>query len=179
MKFNVLNRRVHHWAAAAVALPMAVVIVTGLLLQVKKQVAWVQPAEYRGSGLHPDLSFADLLDRVQAIEGLGVSGWADVQRLDVRPDRGVAKIILRNRWEVQVDLGTGDILQTAYRRSDLIESLHDGSFFGGDWVKLGVFLPTGLVFLLMWLTGLRMFWVPFMAKRRRAAVPVEQERRAA
>jgi len=179
VKFNVLNRRVHYWAAAAVALPMAVVIVTGLLLQVKKQFTWVQPKEHRGSALHPDFSFADLLERVQAVEDLGVSGWADVERLDVRPDRGVAKVILRNRWEVQVDLGTGDVLQTAYRRSDLIESLHDGSFFGGDWVRLGVFLPTGVVLLLLWLTGLRMFWIPFAARRRRLAVPVERERRAA
>ena len=34
------------------------------------------------------------------------------------------------------------------RRSDLIESIHDGSYFGGDWTKLGLFLPAGIVLLL-------------------------------
>ena len=48
--------------------------------------------------------------------------------------------------------------------------IHDGSFFGGDWTKLGLFLPSGLVLLLLWLSGLWMWWVPFIAKRRRAAV---------
>lgn len=55
------------------------------------------------------------------------------------------------------------MLQTAYRRSDLIESLHDGSFFAGDWTRLGVFLPTGVAMLVLWLTGLWMWWVPFEA----------------
>jgi uncharacterized iron-regulated membrane protein len=59
------------------------------------------------------------------------------------------------------------ILQTAYRRSDLIESIHGGSFFGDDWTKLGLFLPAGLVLLLLWLSGLWMWWVPFIAKGRR------------
>ena len=62
------------------------------------------------------------------------------------------------------------MLQTAYRRSDLIESIHDGSFFGGDWIKLGIFLPAGIVLFLMWLTGLWMFWQPIAARKRRAAL---------
>jgi hypothetical protein len=61
------------------------------------------------------------------------------------------------------------VLHTAYRRSDLIESIHDGSFFGGDWTKLGLFLPAGIVLFLMWLTGLWLFWLPFSVKRKRKA----------
>ena len=76
---------------------------------------------------------------------------------------------LHSGWEVQVDLGSGRVLQTAYRRSDLIESIHDGSFFGGDWAKLGLFLPSGVVLLLLWCGGMWMWWVPFIAKRRMAA----------
>ncbi len=95
--------------------------------------------------------------------------WNDVNRLDVRPSRGMVKVWLMSGHEVQVDLGTGAVLQIAYRRSDLIESIHDGSFFVGDWTKLGLFLPAGLTLLLLWCSGLWMFWVPFSAKRRRAA----------
>jgi hypothetical protein len=60
-------------------------------------------------------------------------------------------------------------LQTAYRRSDLIESIHDGSFFGGDWTKLGLFLPAGAVLLLLWMTGVWMVWFPYINKRRKRA----------
>lgn len=61
------------------------------------------------------------------------------------------------------------MLQTAYRRSDLIETIHDGSVFAGDWTKLGLFLPAGLTLLLLWLSGMWMVWVQFIGKRRRKA----------
>jgi uncharacterized iron-regulated membrane protein len=166
--FNILNRKIHYWASVIVAIPLLVMIASGLLLQAKKQSAWVQPAEQRGTGSTPALDFEGILASVTQVPGMNVAGWDDVNRLDVRPRRGLVKVWLHNGYEVQVDLGTGRVLQTAYRRSDLIESIHDGSFFGGDWTKLGLFLPSGLVLLLLWISGLWMWWVPFIAKRRRA-----------
>jgi uncharacterized iron-regulated membrane protein len=168
MSFNVLNRKVHYWASAFVAIPLLVIICSGLLLQAKKQSAWVQPPERRGTGRVPEISFDEVLERVKQVSGMNVTGWDDVNRMDVRPGRGVVKVWLHNGYEVQVDLGTGQVLQVAYRRSDLIESIHDGSFFGGDWTKLGLFLPAGVTLLLLWLGGVWMFWVPFWAKRKRA-----------
>jgi uncharacterized iron-regulated membrane protein len=167
MRFNVLNRKVHYWATAFVAIPLLVMIGSGLLLQVKKQWSWVQPVERRGTGTSPRIDLEGVLSSVRTVPELKVAGWEDVNRLDVRPSRGLVKVWLHSGWEVQVDLGTGRVLQSAYRRSDLIESIHDGSFFGGDWTKLGIFLPTGVALLLMWITGLWMFWLPFAAKRKR------------
>jgi hypothetical protein len=164
-----VNRRTHYWASAAVAAPLLVIIGTGLLLQLKKQWSWVQPAEQRGTGTTPALDLEAILASVQTLPELGVRGWDDVNRLDVRPGKGMVKVWLHSGWEVQVDLGSGKVLQSAYRRSDLIESIHDGSFFGGDWTKLGLFLPAGLVLLLLWLSGLWMFGVTLVGKRRVAA----------
>ncbi|HYO77321.1 MAG TPA: PepSY domain-containing protein [Thermoanaerobaculia bacterium] len=168
MRFNVLSRKIHYWATAFVAIPLLVIICSGLLLQMKKQFSWVQPVEQRGTGTAPAIDFDGILASVRSVPQLGVQSWDDVNRLDVRPSRGMVKVWLRNGWEVQVDLSDGRVLQTAYRRSDLIESIHDGSFFGGDFVKLGIFLPAGIGLLLMWLTGLWLFWLPFGAKRKRA-----------
>jgi hypothetical protein len=67
-------------------------------------------------------------------------------------------------------------MQTAYRRSDLIESIHDGSFLAGDWTKLGLFLPAGLTLLLLWLSGLWMVWIQLNGKRKRRLM---QQRKAA
>lgn len=171
MRFNLLNRKVHYWATAFIALPVVVMICSGLLLQMKKQWTWVQPAEQRGTGTSPRIGLEEILASVRAVPELGVTGWDDVNRLDVRPGRGMVKVWLESGWEVQVDLGTGRVLQTAYRRSDLIESLHDGSFFAGNFSKLGIFLPTGIVLLVMWVTGLWMFWVPLSAKWKRRSRP--------
>ena len=167
MTFNVLNRRIHYWLTAFVAVPLLVVLTTGLLLQTKKHWTWVQPEEHRGSGTTPGIDLGGILASVRQVPGLRVTGWDDVNRLDVRPGRGLVKVLLHSGWEVQVDLGTGRVLQTAYRRSDLIESLHDGSFFAGDVSRLGLFLPAGLALLGMCLSGLWMFWVPLAARRRR------------
>ena len=139
------------------------------MLQAKKQSTWVQPAEMRGTGTSPAIDFDGVLAAVKTVPGMNVRSWDDVNRIDVRIAKGVAKVWLMNGYEVQVDLGTGAVLQTAYRRSDLIESIHDGSFFAGDWTKLGLFLPAGIVVLLLWLSGMWMWWVPFVAKRARRA----------
>ena len=166
MRFNLLNRKVHDWASAVVAPPLLVIIGSGISPWSPKQWSWVQPPELRGSGTVPSLDLEGILASVRSVPDLGVMGWDDVNRLDLRPGRGVAKVWLQNGYEVQVDLGSGRVLQTAYRRSDFIESMHDGSFFAGDWSKLGLFLPAGVVLLLLWLSGLWMFVVPLLAKRR-------------
>ncbi len=168
VRLNVLTRRVHYWATLGIALPVVVIIVTGVLLQVKKQWTFVQPAEIRGTGTTPTIDLKGIVAAVRGVPSLNVRGWDDIKRIDIRADRGLAKVTVAGDWEVQVDLGTGAVLQTAYRRSDLIESLHDGSFFLGNITKLGLFLPTGVALCVMWLTGLWMFWLPFSVKRRRA-----------
>ncbi len=163
---RVWNRRLHRWGSVLVALPFLVVLASGVLLQLKKQLPWVQPPEQRApaSADRPQLSWDRMLAAVRAVPEAGVRGWADVERVDVRPSRGMAKVTSRTRWEVQLDLGTGRVLQVAYRRSDLIESLHDGSWFHPA-AKLGVFLPTALVVTGLWGTGVYLFVLPYRARR--------------
>jgi len=167
MKLSILSRRLHRWGAIAVGLPFLVVIASGLLLQVKKQVPWVQPAEQRTDVPVPGLAWETILAAAQAVPQAAVTGWEDIDRLDVRPSKGILKVITKSRWELQLALADGAVLQTAYRRSDLIEQLHDGSFFG-DATKLWIFLPSGLVVFALWLTGLYLFFLPMLTKRKRA-----------
>lgn len=166
MRFNALNRRVHYWVSAVVALPMLLIIGSGILLHLKKQWSWIQPTEQRGTGTAPAIGLEDLLARVRDVPGLEGTAWTDINRVDIRPGRGLAKVGLANGREVQVDLGTGRVLQSAVRRSDLIEALHDGSYFGGNVVKYGLFLPAGMALLFLWASGLWMFWLPIAARRR-------------
>ena len=165
MKFSKFNRKVHYWASIVVAIPILVIILSGLLLQTKKQFTWVQPPEMRGTGTGPTITLEQVLDICRTVPEAEISGWDDINRLDVRPSRGMLKVWAKNNWEIQIDTQTGKVLQTAYRRSDLIESIHDGSFFH-DVVKMWIFLPSGIVLLLLWLTGIYLFILPFLARRR-------------
>ncbi len=162
-----INRKIHRVGAVASALPVLVILVTGLILQWKKESAWIQPPTRTGTSSPPMLSFARILEVARGVEKAGIRAWSDVDRLDVRPAKGVVKVRAKNRWEIQIDTATGDVLQVAYRRSDLIENLHDGSFFH-DKAKLWVFLPAGVVLLLLWVTGVYLWLLPHLVRRRRS-----------
>ncbi|HVL12028.1 MAG TPA: PepSY domain-containing protein [Gemmata sp.] len=169
MPFNprVFFRKTHRWGAILVAVPFLLVLVSGLLLQVKKQVPWVQPPTKKGEGKVPTVTMAEILAAVtRDAPQAGVQSWDDIDRLDLRPKDGVVKVQCKSCYEVQVDFRTGAVLQVEYRRSDLIETLHDGSWFG-DAAKLYVFLPVALVVLGLWVTGVYLFVLPYAVKWRR------------
>jgi len=176
MKLSKLNRDVHRWGSILIALPVAVIIVTGVILQLKKESAWVQPPTRQGSSSELSLSFDQILTATQGVPEAEVENWDDIDRLDVRPGKGMLKVRCKNGWEVQLDANSGIVLQVAYRRSDLIESIHDGSFFH-DSFKFWVFLPTALVLGTLWVTGIYLFFLPYYAKwkkRRNKARPDNQ-----
>ncbi|MFK5955723.1 MAG: PepSY-associated TM helix domain-containing protein [Planctomycetota bacterium] len=161
-----LARRWHRIGAIVVALPFLVVIVSGLLLQMKKEWSWIQPSTQSGIGTVPSIEFEQILAVLSAVPEAEVDGWEDVERLDVRPSRGVIKVQCANGMEIQVDSSSGDLLQIASRRSDLIESLHDGSWFHAQ-AKLWLFLPAGIVVLFLWLSGVYLWWLPGSMRRRK------------
>ena len=167
MKFNLLNRKIHNWGAIIIAIPIIIIIGTGLLLQVKKEFTWIQPAEIKGVGKTPEISLDQILEITKTVPEAGVNSWKDINRLDVRPSKGMVKVRAGNDWEIQIDLKDGRVLQKAYRRSDLIESIHDGSYFH-DLVKHWLFLPSAIVLLGLWLTGIYMFFQPRWARWRRS-----------
>ncbi len=167
MNFNLRkdSRKLHRWGAVLTALPFLVVLISGIFLQVKKEFNWIQPTSQTGSSTGASLPFDRVLATAKSIPELEIKQWADIDRLDVRPDDGVIKIRATNSWEAQIDAHTGEILHTSKRRSDIIEKLHDGSWFH-EQAKLGIFLPSAVVVTLLWLTGIYLFLYPYFAKRQ-------------
>ena len=168
--WRILMRKWHRWGAILTAVPFLLIIVSGILLQLKKEWSWVQPPTAKGKGDTPTVSLDAIFEATKSVPEAEVSGWNDIDRLDLQPRRGVVKVQAKNRWEVQIDLQTAKVLQVAYRRSDLIESLHDGSFFD-DRVKLWVFLPVAVIVFTLWGTGIYLFFLPIIvrwSKRQRS-----------
>lgn len=166
INWNILSRKTHYWSSLAILLPALVIIGSGVVLQLKKDVHWIQPVSQRGADGPPQISFEEILTAARSVEAAEIDGWEDIDRLDVRPDRGMLKIRSLNRWEIQIDTASAEVLQVAYRRSDLIETIHDGSFFH-DNIKLWIFFPTAIILLFMWLTGIYLFVIPFLARRKK------------
>lgn len=176
--WNWWSRKLHRWGALLSAIPLLVVIVSGILLQVKKQVTWVQPKTMKGSepAEPPSQNWPQLLKACQTLDAPRISQWSDIDRIDVRPGKGICKVQAINGWEVQIDLASGKVLSHAYRRSDLIESLHDGSFFA-DAAKLWIFLPNGIILLGLWISGAWLWYLP-LRKRRSKGAPAQQRESA-
>ena len=169
MNAKKLFRQVHYWLSLAVFLPAGIMFFAGIVLMLKKDVDWIQPPTTRGvaEAQLPGASFEQMVAAARQHPQAGIADWSDIDRIDLRVDRGIAKLRAKSGWEVQVDTQTAEVLHVAYRRSDLIETIHDGSFFT-DGVKYYLFLPTGILLIVMWGTGIYLFLLPRLAKRRKA-----------
>jgi uncharacterized iron-regulated membrane protein len=157
MKTHILFRKIHYWGSIIIAIPIVIIIGTGLFLQVKKEFDWIQPPTQ--NGIHTDIpqaTFDAMFEAAKSVEVAEITTWADLDRFDMKPDKGTAKIVSKNRWEIQIDVNTAEILSITYRRSDLFEQIHDGSWFA-EWMKLWIFLPVGAILFFMWMTGLYLF----------------------
>jgi len=168
MKSHILYRKAHYWGSLIIAVPTLIMITTGILLLVKKEFRWIQPPSQKGmsQGAVPTQTFEQLFTRVQMTPEMQVKKWTDLERIEVKPGKGIIKFISTNCWELQMDTHTSEVLSLAKRRSGIIESIHDGSWFT-SWMKLWVFLPVGLLLVGLWLTGIYLFLLPILRKKRK------------
>jgi len=168
MNWKIFLRQVHYWLSALIVIQFIIIVGSGSFLLLKKQFSWIQPPTQVGSADTPTVSFDRILEIARSVAVAEITDWNDIDRLDVRPTKGMLKIRAKNGWEIQVDTSTGDVLQTSYRRSDFIESIHDGTYFHEN-MKLWVFFPTAIILIIIWCTGVYLFVLPFWmkAKKRR------------
>nr|WP_297348385.1 PepSY domain-containing protein [uncultured Glaciecola sp.] len=158
MKTQVLFRKVHHWGSMIIAVPLVIMIGAGILLMLKKEVEWIQPSSISGTErqLVPMASMQNLFTAAKSVEQAEFTSWGELDRADLKPGKGIIKFVSATQWEVQVDTASAKVLKVAKRRSDIIESIHDGSYFA-DWMKLWLFLPVGIILFVLWLTGVYLF----------------------
>jgi len=163
MSFRKVNRSTHKWASIIVGIPLLIILVTGILLLVKKEFSYLQPTSAKGSNNVPSISFDVILKQAKTVEKAQVETWDSIDRLDVRPSKGIIKIRTNTQWEIQLDSTTAEILHVDYRRSDTIEQIHDGTYWHKN-ANLWLSLPVGIVLLLISLTGLYLFFQPYYKK---------------
>tara|TARA_B100001250_G_scaffold19625_2_gene16770 strand:- start:5860 stop:6372 length:513 start_codon:yes stop_codon:yes gene_type:complete len=167
LKPNKQIRKIHYWISPFIFIPILIILSTGILLQLKKQSDWIQPPIQQGVSNIPSIEFEEMLEAAKSVLEAEINSWEDIDRIDVRPDKGISKIRSNNQWEIQIDNQTKEILSVEYRRSDVIESIHDGSFFT-DYVKFGWFLPAAILLIFMSISGIYMFLLPLFMKRKKA-----------
>jgi len=163
MSFRRINRSTHKWASIIVAIPLLIILVTGILLLVKKEINYLQPPSAKGIASQPSISFEVILQQAKTIEQAEVTSWDSIDRLDVRPSKGIIKIRTNSQWEIQLDAKTAKVLHVAYRRSNTIEQIHDGTYWQKN-ANLWLSLPVAIALLLISLTGLFLFFYPYLKR---------------
>jgi uncharacterized iron-regulated membrane protein len=159
----------HKWTGIILAIVFATISATGFLLLIKKDYAWIQPPTRVGSPgeVEEFLTFAQVFDVVFAQNHSAFRSFDDIDRIDFRPGKRVHKVRSEHdQWEIQVDAVSGDVLSVERRMSDLLESIHDGSFFG-DWVHRWIMPIAACALMFLTFSGLWLWLEPTIRKRRR------------
>jgi uncharacterized iron-regulated membrane protein len=165
LSINKQTRKLHYWISPIIFIPVVIIFSTGVLLQFKKQSNWIQPNVVITSKSKP-VMLNSYLESAKTVSEAKIYSWNDIDRIDIRPNKGIAKIRSKNNWEIQLDIESAEIYSVSFRRSDIIESVHDGSFFS-DYVKFGLFFPSGILLIVLSFTGIYMFIVPILRKKKK------------
>ena len=177
--------RAFRWLHRKIAIPLLVfffvVSVTGLLLGLKKNTGMLAPTK---KGTVPGLAGWIPLDSLEKIairtfkDSLTADEKVELDRIDIRPDKGIAKFSFKNSYHgLQIDGTTGKILLLERRTSDLIEDIHDGSILDnwigtdGEQVKVVYTTIMGLSLLLLVVSGFWLWYGPKKIRRSRRYHP--------
>jgi len=128
----------HLWAGLAATGILLLVSVTGILLNHKKALGFMPDVSHVASGEFSDaLPMAELTAAAERAVPPEVAA-AGVDRIDVRPSRGLMKVRFADRriMEVTLDIHTGAVLLVGERNDVFLERLHSGEIFGGLWTLL-------------------------------------------
>lgn len=167
-----LYRKLHKWAAVPLFVFMFLMGLTGLLLGWKKHTGLLPPMAKGASSetaLWLPLDSLQRIAQTYATDSLHKSPAID--RIDIRPKKGVAKIVFADHFsELQLDCTTGKILSVNARYSDILEKIHDGSILdyflqtSNEQLKLTYTTLVALGLLLLSFSG---FWLWYNPKRMR------------
>ena len=85
INWNKNFRKLHYWGAIIILPSTFVIISTGLILQLKKNIDWIQPITNKGTKINdPSISFDDILAISKKALEAEIDDWGDIERLDVR-----------------------------------------------------------------------------------------------
>lgn len=171
-----LLRRFHRWLGIPLILFFFLIGITSILLAWKKKTELLPPTlssqREEGTWMLPnDMVKVGVLE----MESRGLD--AEVDRIDIRPDKGIAKITFKKHFtEVQVDGFTGKVLSVETRHSDWIEKVHDGSIIdfytsGEEGAKLTYSTLLSLGMILLASSGFYLWYYPkILRKIKRSAL---------
>ncbi|UJP64425.1 PepSY-associated TM helix domain-containing protein [Mongoliitalea daihaiensis] len=168
-----INRRIHKWLSLPFVVFMLVIGITAILLAWKKETGLI-PKTQKTKVENPTawISMEEMIAIGRQVIRDSVGKSDVIDRVDVRPEKGIAKIVFKNHFtEVQVDGYSGEVLSIAQRNSDLIEKIHDGSILdfliasSSENTKIIYSTLTSLALIAFAITGFYLWYNPRKMKK--------------
>jgi hypothetical protein len=163
-------RSLHRWVGIPLILFFLVIGITSILLAWKKKTELLPPTLKteieNGTWILPSE-----MVRIGEEEMRNLGRDTEVDRIDIRPDKGVAKVTFKTHFtEVQLDGLSGKVLSIETRHSDWIEKVHDGSIVdfylqGDEAAKLTYSTLTSIGLILMGISGFYLWYFPKVIRR--------------
>ncbi len=147
-----------------------VIGVTSILLAWKKKVELLPPTLETKVGNGTWLRPSELV-AIGEQEMIKLGEDSEVDRIDIRPDKGTAKVTFKKHFtEVQVDGYSGEVLSIATRHSDWIEKVHDGSIVdfyttGDEGAKLTYSTLVSIGLILLAFSGFYLWYYPKLIRK--------------
>lgn len=144
-------RKYHRIISLIIALPLFLVVSTGITLIPRGKVDFIQPRPVKMEKISDKslLSIAEIISASQVKE-------TEIDQIIYRPQKFHLALRLKNGEEIQMHPQTGEILKKQMRYTNILIELHQGSFFG-EVGQYGVMLITGLGLMFLLISGLLIY----------------------
>ena len=151
-------RKYHYYLSCYAALPALVVLVSGVLLLCRHYSSTIQPKKPHGLSGVLSLNYND-------IERIVSKNFSDqkINKIVMRPKNGLVEVFMGGLLYAQLDGNSGDVIYSGNRYTSLLIQIHEGVFFSSI-VRDFVFFPTGIILVLLWITGMQMVCVRWYVK---------------
>lgn len=167
-------RKIHRISGLYLLIFFLVMAISGIMLGWKKNTnGYLLPNSQTGTtqNVAAWLSFDSLKTiAVKTLQdSIKFTGAPKISKIDARPEKGIVKFVFKGHYVgIQLDGATGEVLQLAKRRSDLIENIHDGSVLDKTFgTERGIFklIYTSLMGFSLVLFVITGFWIWYGPKR--------------
>ncbi|MCR9014698.1 PepSY-associated TM helix domain-containing protein [Aquiflexum gelatinilyticum] len=168
-----IYRRIHKWISIVFVFFLVVIGITAILLAWKKELGLI-PKTQTTKVENPSnwIPLERMMEIGQTFVRDSLKKSDLIDRIDVRPEKGIAKIVFKRHFtEIQVDGYSGEILSVSQRNSDLVEKIHDGSILDflmvsdSEISKITYSTLTSVVLLLLCFTGFFLWYLPRLIKK--------------
>lgn len=141
-------RKYHRIVSLIVVLPFALVLITGIILQIRQQFEVIQPKAVKME----QIEGKSLLSLDEMVKASGEKP-SNIDQVVWRPGKFHLAMRLKDGREIQMHPQTGEILKDAKRYTNILIELHQGSFFT-QWGQYLIFLPAALGLLFLIVSGM-------------------------